>query len=313
MPIVPVILLLVMAAALVAAFVLRNPLPADVKKRVDAAVKGMAARAPAASTEGSGWRTRLEVFKRLFTLGMNHDWGVTSTALVLVLVGLLGGGAMWLLVDAVFGLPIWVALPAAAAGFWFVPSRLARMEQERADKAFIDRFPEAIDMIIRMLRAGLPMSAAIRTVAEESPAPINGVFTTLADQIRIGITFDEALGISSERIGLPDYRFFAAAAALQRTTGGNLIATLEILVDIIRRRRSVRLKAKAATAEERISAYVLAGMPFLVFGALLVVSPTYLKPLFEDPRGNVILVVGVCMLLLAFLTMRFLMRRATRM
>jgi tight adherence protein B len=309
----PVVLLLIVAAALLGVFGLWRPLPKVVTKRVNAAADALAARLPQNRRDLQAWRVHIDVFKRLFTMGMKHRWGVAASSLVLVLLGLLSAIGMWAVVGEILKFPVWLTGPAVAIAFWYGPHRLVLTEQERADQAFLDQFPDAIDMIIRMLRAGLPMSVAIRTVARESAVPVSDVFTVVADQLEIGIPFDEALGISSERIGLPDYLFFAAAVALQRTTGGNLTATLEILVDIIRRRRTVRLKAKAATAEERISAYVLAAMPFLVFGALLLVSPDYLRPLFDDRRGTILLVTGIVSLALAFLTMRHMMRKAVQM
>ncbi|MDU6829336.1 MAG: type II secretion system F family protein, partial [Bradyrhizobium sp.] len=94
-------------------------------------------------------------------------------------------------------------------------------------------------------------------------------------------------------------------------TGGNLTATLESLSDIIRKRRAARLKAKAATGEIRLTAYTLGAIPILTTGALLVVQPRYLTPLWTDPRGHLILVLAGALLLLSFLTMRKMMRSVT--
>jgi tight adherence protein B len=99
--------------------------------------------------------------------------------------------------------------------------------------------------------------------------------------------------------------------ALQYATGGNLTSTLEILSDIIRKRRATRLKAKAATGEIRITAYTLGGIPVLTTGALLVIQPGYLTPLWTDPRGHLIIAMAGAFLLLAFLSMRMMMRSVT--
>ena len=301
------------AAVLIAAWLLWQRIPPEVRKRVESAMKEIAARGPKEREHSSASPAESEVFRQIFTLGMPHNWGVHTSLLTLALVGLIAGGSAWVICHVTLGLPFWAALPLAVSAGWYAPRRLARMVQDKEDKRFLDQFPEAIDMIVRMLRAGLPVSVAIRTVAEEAAAPINGVFKSLADQSDIGVPFEDALGNASERIGLPDFRFFANAVTLQRTTGGNLAATLETLGDIIRRRGTVRLKARAATGEVRISAYVLASLPFLVFGALLIVSPSYLEPLLVDRRGNVILIIAILMLLMAFLTMRLMMRSAVRM
>jgi len=302
------LLFAVSGAAILTLLFLWHPISADVKRRVDSLVGGVAVRARESRGEVAAPQSRLLILRQFVTLGMPRKWGVASPPVTLALAGATAAAAVWLLSRSAFGLPTLMAFPLVAIGAWFGPHLLARMEQGKAEKRFVDLFPEAIDMIVRMLRAGLPVSAAIRTVAKEAPAPINGIFAALADQIEIGMSFEDALGIGSERIGLPDFRFFAAAVALQHTTGGNLVATLEILGEIIRRRRVVRMKARAATAEVRMSAYVLGALPFLVFGALIFVNPGYLTPLVTDPRGNVMLIAAFSMLLIAFLSMRSMMR-----
>jgi len=166
-------------------------------------------------------------------------------------------------------------------------------------------------MVIRMLRAGLPITAATRAVGNEAPAPVNLVFRSIADQVDIGVPFEVALAASAESIGLPDFRFFSVAISLQRETGGNLAVTLEILADIIRKRRTVRLRAQAATGEIRMSAYILGALPFLVTATFLVISPGYLTPLATDPRGHVIVGVALLGLALAYLTMRRMLHSVT--
>jgi tight adherence protein B len=303
------VLIAAAGGALVAAFLLRQNVAADVQKRVDSAMKDAVARKP----KKAALHTRMNILARFFTLGMARTWGMNANPMTLTLIGAAAAFATWFLLHGVLKFPSVIWSPAMVLAFWLCPNMLARMSQGKSDQRFLDLFPDAIDMIVRMLRAGLPVSAAIRNVAREAAPPMDSVFTSLADQIDIGIAFDEALAIGSERIGLPDFRFFAAAVTLQRTTGGNLAATLEILGDIIRRRRVVRLKARAATAEVRISAYVLGVLPFIVIAGLLIVSPSYLNPLITDPRGNVILVVAAAMLAMAFLVMRHMTRSAVRM
>jgi tight adherence protein B len=194
---------------------------------------------------------------------------------------------------------------------FFVPRMLLKHQQSRADRKFIEAFPESIDMAIRMLRAGVPITGAIRAVGEEAPPPVNKVFTSLADQMAIGITLEDALATASQRIGLTDFRFFSVAITLQRTAGGNLATTLDILSDLMRKRRAMRLKAKASTGEVRMSAYVLGAIPFLVIGGLVVMTPDYLQPLLVDPRGRVIIAIAVGFLVLGFGTIRQLMHSVT--
>ena len=133
----------------------------------------------------------------------------------------------------------------------------------------------------------------------------------IADQVGLGVPFENAVESASERIGLPDFRFLAVALNVQHTTGGNLAATLENLSELIRKRRALRLKAAAATAEVRMSAYVLGALPIVTMGALLLFRPEYVVPLFYDRRGNYILAAAAILLMLAFLTMRQMVRRVT--
>jgi len=188
---------------------------------------------------------------------------------------------------------------------------LLRREQAQAEAAFQELFPDTVDTVARMLRAGIPISGAVRSIGNEAAAPISTVFGRIADQVEIGARIEEALDTASRKVGLPDFRFFTVAVTLQYATGGNLVSTLDILSNIIRRRRAVRLKAHAATAEIRVSAYVLGSLPLLIIGGLLLVQPGYLSPLFTDTRGHIILAVGVAGMVLAFVTMRQMMRRVT--
>jgi tight adherence protein B len=219
---------------------------------------------------------------------------------------------VWLAATFLLVLPGWVAGFAAISAFVLLPRLLLAREQNKTEQNFTDFFPDAVDMGVRMLRAGLPISAAIRAIGNEAAAPVDGVFKALADQVEIGIPFEEALATTSVRIGLPDFRFFSVAVTLQRATGGNLAATLEILSDIMRKRRAVRLKAKATTAEVRVSAYILGSMPFLVTGVLLLVQPGYLAPLLSDYRGKFVLGTAIAMMSMGFLMMRQMMRSAIK-
>jgi tight adherence protein B len=214
----------------------------------------------------------------------------------------------WLVVGRGLGAPLWFSLPLAALAFAFLPRLLLQGEQSKAEAQFLSLFPDAIDMMVRMLRAGLPVTAAIRTIGAEAPSPVDSVFRGVADQVDIGIPLEGALTQTAVQIGLGDFRFFAVAVALQRATGGNLAATLETLADIMRKRRAMRLKARSATAEVRLSAYVLGAMPFFIIAILLVLRPNYLVPLIADPRGNIIVGIAVTLLMLAFVSMRRMMR-----
>jgi tight adherence protein B len=259
----------------------------------------------------SSWRTRaLDGLRTLFTFRMRRSWGVSASPVYLVAMGLGAAVALWMLSLAVVHLPGYAAAIGAAAGFFALPRIVLFRQQRRAERQFAELLPDAIDMVVRVVRAGLPVGVAMRTVGQEAEPPVSTVFVKIADQTDIGLPLDQALATTSDAVGNPDFHFFAVAVALQQTTGGNLTVTLETLSQIIRKRRAVRLKAGAATAEVRMSAIVLGAIPFVVTGLLLMAAPDYLAPLFADPRGNIILGMAVLGLLLAGITMRAMIRNS---
>ncbi len=262
-------------------------------------------QAASSSQEGGSCRG---IVQRFFTFGAGYSWGMTAGAPVLVIAAFISAAAVWFVCTRGFGFSLWLTTALSAAAAIFGPRSILKRQQQRAMRKFGDHFPDAVDMVARLLRAGTPITYAMQVVGEEAPPPVNEVFTTIADQIRIGIPVGEALDMASKTVALPDFRFFAVAAIMQYSTGGNLVSTLEELSQIMRKRQSARLKARAVSAEIRFSAYVLGSLPIFVTGALLVMDPGYLAPLFQDPRGHLILSIASGGLLLSFLTMRQMIR-----
>lgn len=253
------------------------------------------------------------MLRLVFTFGVRRLWGVRASTLLLALVGTAAAVAAWLLAHTLLQLAAWIAITGALAAFLVAPRALISWEQRRADAQFTAIFPDAIDTLVRVLRAGLPVSAGIRAVAADLPRPVSTLFVKIVNETEIGIALEELLAAVVERVGLPDFNFFVTAVSLQSSTGGNLAQTLETLGEIIRKRRGMRLKAWAATSEVRMSAIVLSAIPFFVFGAFTLASPSYIDQLISDPRGNIIIGTALLLLLLAGATMRWMVRRNTAM
>ncbi len=259
------------------------------------------------------WIERFSAFLVFpFTAGIGHTWGITLKAPHAYLIGLLGALVSWLFAKGLLHMPIWLVSIACAAGALLLPRAAMAQQQRNADTRFVDFFPDAIDMVVRMVRSGLSVAIAVRAVGREAAQPVGEMFKRVADRSDIGVPLEEALADVSEEVGLPDFRFFAVTIGMQRTTGGNLTRTLETFSDIIRKRRAIRLKALAATAEVRMSAWVLGAIPFVVVGALAVINPGYLDPMISDPRGNVLLGIAVLCLTLGAVSMHWLVRSGTR-
>lgn len=247
----------------------------------------------------------------LFSIGIRRTWAMKSGSLKLLLAAFTSAGAAWNLTFGVFGVPATIAAPASVAAFFLIPRFLLSREQKKTEHKFAEIFPDAIDTMCRMVRAGMPIAAAARAVALETPPPVSTVFAAIVDQVRIGVPIEEVLNDSSTTVGLPDFRFFAIAVGLQHETGGNLSQALENLSELMRKRRAARLKAKAATGEIRMTAYTLAAIPVFTIGALLVIQPGYLAPLFADPRGHIILASAAGCLIASFVSTKSLMSRLT--
>ncbi|WP_207479787.1 type II secretion system F family protein [Arenibaculum pallidiluteum] len=188
------------------------------------------------------------------------------------------------------GVPVAVA---AAIGALWLPKLVCDFMIARYAKRFLTLFPDAIDLIVRGLRSGLPVGEQLAVVGSEMADPVGLEFRRMAHAVKFGQTLEAALWETAERIAIPDFKFFVVSLAVQRETGGNLAETLGNLSDILRRRKQMRLKIKALASEATASALILGALPFLVFLLLLVLNYDYARMLFEDPRGQALAVAGM--------------------
>jgi tight adherence protein B len=179
----------------------------------------------------------------------------------------------------------------------FIPHYVVgRMGRKRVAR-FIALFPEAIDLMVRALRAGLPVTEAIINAGQEIGDQVGAEFRGIEAGMRLGRDLDSLLWDIAKRITAPEFRFFIIALSVQRETGGNLAETLNNLSEVLRRRRAMRAKARAMASEARASTMILGSLPILVSIILSITSPTYIAPLFTDVRGLILVGVAVGMLL----------------
>jgi tight adherence protein B len=262
---------------------------------------------PPLSAQPAAGPSNLAKVQRFLLLDSDQPWEMKTTLARLAFAAVAAAASIWLKSRYLFGLPVSIAALGALCAAYFAPRVLLIRERKRIEKAFSALFPDAVDAIARMMRAGLPVTTAFQIVSQEAPSPVNAVFGALAGQMRIGVPVEDALRLSAKRIRIPDFQFFAAAVVLQRSAGGNLLPTLEALGQLMRSRRAVQLKARAVTAEIRLTAYILGALPFVTMAALAVMSPGYLSPLFSDSRGQVILTIVSGLLLTSAFVMRQMM------
>ena len=173
-----------------------------------------------------------------------------------------------------------VGLAAGAGIPNFVVNRLIK----RRTDAFNAKFPDAIELLVRGLRSGLPVTETLAVVAHEIPGPVGEEFRAVVERIKIGRTMEEALQESADRLATPEFQFFVITLAIQRETGGNLAETLSNLADVLRKRSQMKLKIRAMSSESKASAYIVGSLPFIVFGLIYWINPDYLGGFFEDDR-----------------------------
>ncbi len=220
-----------------------------------------------------------------------------------------GAGAMvaGLLGLRVLGAPGLLAAPA----LWIVLSRLYYRRCNRRRSATLFRqFPDALGMIVRAVRVGVPLGRSIALIAEEAPDPTAAEFRQLAEEVTIGLGLAEALRAMGARNELTEYRFFATALTLQSQTGGGLAETLETLADTVRKRVAARERGHALAAEARASCYVLGGLPFVVGVLLFISNPTYMSVLFTTSSGLKLLAAAAASLSVGLVMMQQITNRS---
>ena len=215
--------------------------------------------------------------KRIAMTGKSWTVGQYATvslgmALVVALLLLLKGAPV--LLALFLGMLIGIGLPHMAVGS-LIKRRIAQ---------FTAKFPDAIELLVRGLRSGLPISETLGVVASEVPGPVGVEFRSVADKMRIGRTMEQALQETADRLGTPEFQFFTITLAIQRETGGNLAETLSNLADVLRKRSQMKLKIKAMSSESKASAYIIGVLPFLVFGMICWINYDYMGKFFTDER-----------------------------
>jgi tight adherence protein B len=202
---------------------------------------------------------------------------------------------------------VWLAVPV----MWILLSRgfFGWCEARRRDRLFV-QFPDALAMIVRAVRVGIPVIDSVRSVGRELAAPTGPEFARLTHEVAMGTVLEDALKVMAARNGLQEYRFFATALSLQAQTGGGLSETLETLADVIRKRVAVRQKGAALSSEAKTSALVLASLPPLAGIGLWFMNSAYINLLFVDPMGQKILAAAIMALVLGAVTMKIMINKS---
>jgi tight adherence protein B len=216
-------------------------------------------------------RKRLEMTGKEISLAKYS--AICLGALSIVTIGLMVRGAPFIL-------SILVGMFVGVGGPHFIIGKLIK---RRVNK-FNTNFPDAIELMVRGLRSGLPITETLGIVASEIPGPVGLEFRMVADKMKIGRTMEAALQETADRLGTAEFQFFVITLAIQRETGGNLAETLSNLADVLRKRAQMKLKIRAMSSESKASAYIVGSLPFIVFTLVYMINPHYMAGFFSDQR-----------------------------
>lgn len=228
-------------------------------------------------------KERISLEQRFDRAGLNFTpsqfyIGSVVVALFFGLIGLITGQKLW-----VTGLMLFV-------GGFGLPRWFINFATKRRQKKFANEFSNAIDIIVRGVKSGLPVNECLKIIANESPAPVNEEFQELVEGAKIGMTLEQSLDRMYDRMPLQEVRFFGIVLMIQQQTGGNLAEALGNLGRVLRGRKLMQGKIKALSAEAKASAMIIGALPPMVMTSVKFASPGYLDPLFVTRPGNLILI-----------------------
>ncbi|MEO1729164.1 MAG: type II secretion system F family protein [Pseudomonadota bacterium] len=246
-------------------------------KKAIAARKPKTYRVAGSGSQLEALEMRLDRTGRDFTTSQ-YIYVSIGIALAVAVVIFIQSGA--LLLSLGVGLLVGAGIPHIVIGM-MIGKRTAQ---------FNSKFPDGIELLVRGLRSGLPVTETLSVVAEEVPGAVGIEFKGIVERIKIGKTMEDSLQETADRLGIPEFNFFCITLAIQRETGGNLAETLSNLADVLRKRAQMKLKIKAMSSESKASAYIVGSLPFIVFGLIYWINPSYLATFFTDDR---LIVVGL--------------------
>jgi tight adherence protein B len=199
--------------------------------------------------------------------------------------------------------PMLLVIAVIVGGFGFPRFVLAKLTQRRQRK-FQAELANAIDVIVRGIKSGLPLNECLVVIAKESPEPLGSEFQEVVEQQRVGVSLGEALERLTRRMPLPEVKFLAIVIAIQQQSGGNLAEALSNLSGVLRDRFKMQMKVKALSAEAKASAMILAALPPGVMFMVNASSPEYISPLFATRTGNLFILIGLTWMMCGVLVMR---------
>jgi tight adherence protein B len=230
------------------------------------------------------WSTRLKEY--LLQAGINM-----KPAKLILISAVLGAATEFVLSNAVATLP-GLATFGLAVVMLMLPFLFVAWKRKRRLRQFEERFPEALDLLGRAIRAGHAFTTGLEMISKDSPEPVASEFRTAFEEQNFGLPLRDALLNMTERIPLIDVRFFVTALLIQKETGGNLAEILDSLARVIRERFRIFRDVRIRTAQGRLTAGIMIALPMFMLLVLTILNPAYTRVLFFDPKGPPVLAVA---------------------
>lgn len=255
----------------------------SVETGVDAASRRKQIAESLKEIEARGKRKKLSLEARISQAGLSlsRNMYIVSSAMLAALFG----GTLYLCTAN----PL-IPLAAAGVGGFGVPTWILSFLRQRRLKKFVEEFPNAVDVIIRGVKAGMPLGDCLRVIAAESAEPVRSEFRQIIEAQAMGLSTSEAVDRIVERVPTPEANFFAIVISIQQKSGGNLAEALGNLSGVLRDRKKMKAKIKAVSSEAKTSAYIIGSLPFFVAGMVWFTSPKYMELLWTTQTGDFVLV-----------------------
>ncbi|MEZ2130247.1 MULTISPECIES: type II secretion system F family protein [unclassified Sinorhizobium] len=246
------------------------------RKSVQDSLKDLEKRQQEKSRKTLSMKSRLAQAGLPITVGRFYLFSAIFALFVLLIIFIAGAPLL-----VILGLPLvaGLGLPRWVVGFLI----------KRRQNKFLDEFPNALDVIVRSIRSGLPLNDALRLVAAEGQEPVKSEFRRVIESQQVGLSVPEACARMTNQVPLQEVNFFAIVIAIQSQAGGNLSEALSNLSRVLRDRRKMKAKIKALSMEAKASAVIIGALPFIVALLVYLTSPQYMMILFTDPRGHLIM------------------------
>ncbi len=242
-------------------------------------------------------KSSISITRRIEQAGLS--WSRRTFYIISAVIGAVAAGLC-----VAVGFPAYAAAAIGIAGTLGLPRWVVNRLRKRRLNKFQMEFANAIDVIVRGVKAGLPLTDCIGIVASEAPEPIKGEFVRIVESQKMGVSISDAVARMPDQVPISEVNFFAIAIGIQQVSGGNLSEALSNLSSVLRERQRMKGKISAMSMEAKASAAIIAALPFVVMVMVYVTSPDHIMLLFTDQLGHVMLGAGAFWMTLGVIVMR---------